>query len=189
MRATRPSSRSLAKSLAQRRAVGQVAAGHDQVVGHIPIEGFGDFKGRCLLPLQPIGVHGVEQVNRRLVHDLRQHANAAVEIGLQLAGYGAVIHGLRQLAPGNLSFGNQHQAAQPGARRIGGHRGRRVPGGGAGDPLESSLLGHAECRGHACVFEGAGGIHALMLGKELIDAERFGGAQSTDRAACCLRAV
>jgi hypothetical protein len=46
----------LAEALAQRRTVAQVAAGHNQVVGHIPIEGLGNLEGRRLLPLQPVGL-------------------------------------------------------------------------------------------------------------------------------------
>jgi len=44
-------------------------------------------------------------------------------------------------------------------------------------PTRSRARGHAHGRGHARVLEGSGGIHALVLGVELVDAEGFGGAR------------
>ncbi len=49
--------------------------------------------------------------------------DASVEIGAELAGEGSVVERLRELAPGNFSFGNQHEAVHVAARGIGGHRG------------------------------------------------------------------
>ena len=167
----------LAEALAQRGRVAQIAAGHNQVVGHIPVEGLGNLEGRRLLPLQPVRIDRVEQVDRRFIHNLRQQCQAAVEVGLQLAGHRAVVHRLRELAPGDLAVGNQHQALQPGARGISGHRRRSVSGRRAGHPLEAPLLGHAHCRGHARVLEGAGRIHSLVLGEELVDPQPLGGAR------------
>ncbi len=166
-----------AEAFAQRGTVAQVAAGHDQMVGHVPVKRLGNLKGGRLLPFQPVRIHRVQQIDRRFLHDLRQQFEAAVEVGGQLAGDGAVIHGLRELAPGDLALGNQHQALQPGARGVGGHRGRGVAGRSAGHASEAALLGHAHRRGHARVFERAGGIHALMLGVKLVDAQGFGGAR------------
>ena len=70
MRATKPKLAHLAKPFAQRRAVGQIAAGNDQVVGNGPVEGLGNLEGRRLLSLQPIRIHRIQQVDRRLTHDL-----------------------------------------------------------------------------------------------------------------------
>ena len=147
------------------------------MVGHIPVEGLGNLEGRRLLPLQPVGIHRVEQIDRRFLSRSASAAQAAVEVGLQLAGHRAVVHRLRQLAPGNLAVGNQHQAAQPGARRISGHRRRSIPSRRAGHPLEAALLGHAHRRRHARVFERSGRIHPLVLGKKLVDSQRLGRAR------------
>ena len=38
-------------------------------------------------------------------------------------------------------------------------------------------MGHAEGRGHSGVFERAGGIHALVLGKELVHSKGAGGTR------------
>jgi hypothetical protein len=39
---------------------------------------------------------------------------------------------------------------------------------------QATLSGHAESGSHAGVFERPGGIHALMLCKELVDPQRLG---------------
>ena len=108
----------LAKALAQRRTVPQIPARNNQVVRHIPVEGLGNLKGRRLLPLQSVGVDRVEQIDGRFIHNLRQQVETAIEVRPQLAGNGTVIHRLRELTPGDLALRNQHQAAQPGARRL-----------------------------------------------------------------------
>ncbi len=105
-----------------------------------------------------------------------QQLEAAVEVGLQLHGQGAVVHGLRELAPGDLAVGDEDDGAQPGACRIGSHGGGGVAGGGAGDPLEAALDGDGHGRGHAGIFEGAGGVHALVLGQQPVDAGQLGAA-------------
>ena len=109
--------------------------------------------------------------------ELGEDADAAVEVGLELDGEGAVVHGLRELAPGDLAFGDEDDAAQAGARGVGGHGGGGVAGGGAGDPLEAALDGDGEGGGHAGVLEGAGGVHALVLGEEPVDAGDLGAAR------------
>ena len=60
-----------AEALAQGRAVAQIAAGDDEVVGNVPIEGLGNFEGGRLLALEPVGIDRVEQIDGRFLHDLR----------------------------------------------------------------------------------------------------------------------
>ncbi len=92
--------------------------------------------GGGLLAFEAVGVDGVEQVDGEAVDEVGEDADAAVEVGLELDGEGAVVHGLRELAPGDLAFGDEDDAAEAGAGGVGGHGGGGVAGGGAGDPLE-----------------------------------------------------
>ncbi len=159
----------LHKALAQRGGVGEVAAGNDDVLGHLPLQLLHDLHGRRLLAFEAIGIDGVEQVDGEAAHQLEQQADAAVEVGLELDGHRAVVHRLRELAPGDLALGDENDGAQAGARGIGGHGGRSIAGGRAGDPLEAALDGDRERGGHAGVLEGAGGVHALVLGEQPVE--------------------
>ncbi len=167
----------LGEALAERGAVGEVAAGDDDVLGDLPLELLEEFEGGGLLAFEAVGVDGVEQVDGEAVDEVGEDADAAVEVGLELDGERTVVHGLGELAPGDLAFGDEDDAAQAGAGGVGGHGGGGVAGGGAGDPLEAALGGDGEGGGHAGVLEGAGGVHALMLGEEPVDAGDFGAAR------------
>src|SRR5206468_6128311 len=102
--------------------------------------------------------------------------DATVEVGLELDGERTVVHRLRELAPGNLALRNENDAAKTGAGSISSHCRRSIACRGACDPLEAALGGDGEGGRHAGVFEGAGGVHALVLGQEPVDACTFGAA-------------
>ena len=53
----------LQEALAERGAVGEVAAGDDDVLGHLPLELLEDLEGGSLLAFEAIGIDGVEQVD------------------------------------------------------------------------------------------------------------------------------
>ena len=161
--------------LADRGTVAEVAAGHDDVVGRLPVELLQQFEGESFLSFEAERVDGVQLVDGGAPHEFLQQAEAAVEVGAQLAGEGAVVERLGEFAPGDFAFGHEHQAAHAAARGIGGHGCRRVAGGSAGHPAVSGLAGEGGGDGHAGVLERAGGVHALMLGKEARNAGDAGG--------------
>ena len=165
-----------AESLAERGAVGEVAAGHDQVLGNLPVELLDELKGDGFLAFQAIGIDGVEQVNGEAADDLSEQADAAVEVGLDLQRQGAVVHSLRELAPRDFSFGDEDERTHARAGGVGRHGRGGVAGGGAGHPLKATLGSNGQGGGHAGVFERAGGIHALVLGQQPVEAKRGGGA-------------
>jgi hypothetical protein len=112
----------LREALAEGGAVGEVTAGDDDVVRDLPIALLEDFECRCLLAFEAVRIDGVQQVDRRALDELGKDANAAVEVGAELDGGGAVVHGLRELAPGNLALGNEDERLQTGAGGVSGHR-------------------------------------------------------------------
>ena len=93
------------------------------MVGRLPAQLLEQFDGSSLLAFDAIGIDRVQKIDRLLAHEFIQDQNAAVKIGAELAGEGSVVERLRQLAPGNLAFGDQHQAVHVAARSVGGHRG------------------------------------------------------------------
>ena len=121
------------------------------------------------LAFETVWVHRVQKINRHALHHFIQHAHAAVEVSLQLAGDGAVVEGLRKFSPGDLALRNQDQAAHSCTRGVSGHRSRSVAGGGARHPAEASLPGERRGCRHAGIFERPGRIHALMFGEELLN--------------------
>ena len=150
--------------LADRGTVAQVAAGNDDVVGRLPVELFEQFEGESFLTFEAKRVDGVQLIDGRAPNQFLQQAEAAVEVGAQLAGDRTVVEGLGEFAPGDFAFGNEHQAAHAAARGIGGHGRGRVAGGSAGHPAKSGLAREGGGHRHAGVFERAGRIHALMFG-------------------------
>ena len=158
--------------LANRRAVSEIAAGDDDVVRRLPRELLHEFDGGGFLAFDAIRIHRIQQIDRFLADEVVEDADASIEIGAELAGEGAVVERLRKFAPGNLAFRNQHQAAHVAARRIGGHGGRSVASGSAGNPGESSLVRKRGCERHARVFKRCGRVHALVLGAKILDPSR-----------------
>ena len=153
----------LLKALAQGRYIGKITPGNDDMVRHLPVHRLRQLERGRFLAFQTVWVDRVQQKHRGALDHLGQHPDAAVEVGPQLQRVCAVVHGLRQLAPGNLAFRNQHQRTHTGARGIGGHGGGGVAGGRAGDPRKAFLVRHGKRGGHAGVLEGPGRVHALVL--------------------------
>ena len=56
----------LGEGLAERAGVAQVAAGHDDPVGHLPAQAFEHAEHDRLLPFQPEGIDAVDQVDAQL---------------------------------------------------------------------------------------------------------------------------
>jgi hypothetical protein len=118
----------LHKALAQRGGVGEVAAGDDQVLGHLALHLFDDLHRGRLLAFEAIGVDGVEQIDGKAADQFQQQAQAAVEVSLQLYGERAVVHRLRKLAPRDLALGNKDDGTQSGACGVCRHGCRGVSG-------------------------------------------------------------
>ena len=93
------------------------------MVGRLPRELLHQFDGGSFLAFDAIRIHRIQQVDRLLANKLVENADASVEIGAELAGEGSVVERLRELAPGNFSIRDQHQAVHVAARGIGGHGG------------------------------------------------------------------
>src|SRR6185436_13838868 len=101
-------------------------------------------------------------VSGNLAHD----SHSVVEIALKLNDRGAVFESLRELAPGDLARRNEHYRAHPDARRIRGHRRRRVASRSASNRRSADPRGLSYASGHAVVFERAGRVHPLVLEAE-----------------------
>jgi hypothetical protein len=144
------------------------------VFGDLPVHLLDHLEGGGLLALEAVGVDGVQEVDGELLDQFAKDFDASVEVGFELDGEGAVVHRLREFAPGDLSFGDEDDAAETGAGGVGSHGGGGVACGGAGNPLEATLRGNRERGGHAGVLEGARRVHALMLGEEPVDTGGFG---------------
>jgi hypothetical protein len=86
----------------------------------------------------------------------------------------AVHAGLRELAEGDFSVGEDDSATQSGAAGIGGGRGGGVAGAGADDELGAVGDGLCHRCGHAAILEGRGRIHRLVLKIKLEPAAGLG---------------
>src|SRR5205823_8071919 len=148
------------------RGISQVATRNDDVVRRLPVELLEQLNGSGLLALQSIWVNRVQKTHRHALHNFIQYAHTAVKIGFQLACDRAVVERLGEFAPGDLAFRNQHHAAHTSPRCICCHGSRGISRGSASNPAKPFQPGESGSYSHSGVFEGAGGIHALVLGKQ-----------------------
>ena len=109
------------ETLAQCGSVGEVAARDDDVFGDLPLKLFEEFEGRGLLAFEAVRVDRVEQVDGEAGYEVGEDADAAIEVGFELDGESTVVHGLGELAPGDLAFGDEDYAAEASAGCVGGH--------------------------------------------------------------------
>ena len=75
-----------------------------------------------------------------------------------------------------LPCGMKMMGCEPGGAGVGGHGGGRIAGGNAGHAAHAEPHGLGGAAGHAVVLERAGGVEALVLEDEAVEAGVFGGA-------------
>ena len=97
----------LDERLAEGADVAEVAAGHDDPVGHLPAQRLQHAVHDRLLPFQPEGVDAVDQVDAELAGDLLHALHGVVEVAGDLHGQGAVVERLGQLAVGDLAAADE----------------------------------------------------------------------------------
>ena len=131
------------------------------------------FEGSSLLSFNAIRVDRVQQIYRHALDNFIEHANASVEIRLELAGDRSVVERLRELSPGNLAVGDEHQAVKASACRVRCHGCRGIPGRCTRNPVITSLPRKGRGYRHACVFERACGVHTLVFSIKLLYAGRL----------------
>ena len=148
------------------RDVAGVADRHAMDVGRPPEE-VADLERGRLLPLQPERVHAVDQRDRVALGEVAREVERRVEVALDLEHPGAVHEGRRHLAHRDLALGHEDRAREPGLRRVGGGRRRRVAGGGAHDRLRALLRCLRDRERHPTVLERPGGVRALVLQPDL----------------------
>ncbi|MFL5874098.1 MAG: hypothetical protein ACJ75T_11605 [Solirubrobacterales bacterium] len=120
-------------------------------------------EGSRLLTFDPVRIDRVDQLDRVLLGELADDPQGVVEVALQGDDAGAVHQRLGELADRDLSLGDDHRAAHPGARRVGGAAGGGVAGRGADDRLRPTPLGAGDGHRHPPVLERSGRVQALEL--------------------------
>jgi signal transduction histidine kinase len=160
----------LAQRLAEGGGVSEGAGGNDDPVRGIPAALLEQLPDDRLLALDPPGVDGVEEGDAEGVGGVADQPQAGVEVATDEEGGRPVGQGLGQLARGDLVRGDEHEGGQAGLGRVGGHGGRRVPGGGAGHGARPGPDGLGGGHGHAPVLERARGVLALVLERQVVQA-------------------
>src|SRR6267143_660520 len=107
--------------LADRGTVSQISSGDDDVIRRLPCELLHELDSSGFLSFDAIRIHRIQQVDRLLANEVVEDADASVEIGAELAGESSIVERLRELAPGNFSIRDEHEAMHVAARGIGGH--------------------------------------------------------------------
>ena len=131
-----------------------------------------DLEGGGLLALDAMWVDRVHQRDGIVVGDVTHCVQCRVEVSFQGDDLGSVHKGLGKLVQSDFARRNDNDRAGPGPRRVGGHRGRSVAGGGAHEDAAARLerLGHGHH--HAAVLERPRGVEPLVLEVEMPQAER-----------------
>src|SRR6202167_3885011 len=101
--------------LADRRTIAEIASGHNDVIGRFPCQLFEQFDRGGFLALDAIRIHRIQQIHWLLADEVIEDAYASIEVGAELTGESSIVERLRELAPGDLSFRNQHQTVHDAA--------------------------------------------------------------------------
>ena len=132
----------LDERLAEGGRVAEVAAGHDDPVGHLPAQRLQDAVHDRLLAFEAERVDAVDQVDAELPADLLDAGHGVVEVAGDLHGQGPVVEGLGQLAVGDLAGADEDDGPhQAGGGAVDGERGAGVAGAGAGGPSGADRCG------------------------------------------------
>jgi hypothetical protein len=127
-------------------------------------------RGR-LLPRQAIGVDRVDHDGEPLLSQSPHGGEGRVEVAVHHDETRAGRERLGELAAGDLAGRQDDVAGQARGRGIGGSRGGRVSGRGADDGARTLANGAVHGEHHAAILEGAGGIGALDLQVQLLEAD------------------
>ncbi len=164
-----------AEGLAEGGHVAEVAAGKDDPIGDLPIELIEQFDDDGFLAFDAEGVDGVEEVDAEAIGEGADEGEDLIEVGFDLEGACAVFEGLGEFAEADVAVGEEDDGFETGGGGVGGHGGGGVAGGDAGDAAEAEAPGLGGAAGHAVVLEGAGGVEALVLEAERVEAGVGGG--------------
>ena len=142
--------------------IASIAHRYEEVVRGLA-QSVDDLEGGGLLPLDAIGVEGIDQGNGVLLGQGADDIQRLVEVAVNGDDLRPVDKRLSELSLGDFSLGDDDNGLKPEARPKSGRRGAGVASGGADDRLASLLhrLGHGNH--HAPVLEGAGGVASFQL--------------------------
>ena len=120
------------------------------------------------LPFEAERIDRVHQVDAQPVGDLPDALHGIVEVADDLDRQRPMIERLGELAVGDLARTDEDDRAKSeiGRRAVDGQGRRGVARAGTGDSPGRNHASMRERRGHAVVFEAAGGIHPLVLEPE-----------------------
>ena len=152
--------------------VARVADGHEEgLVAHLPVVPLGGFVGVGFLTKHAPAVLGVEQGHAVMVGKVFHHLHAIVEDAGHFQHLSAGAEGLGELGGSDLAMGQEHHGTDGIAhiRTVHSGGGRGVARGSAdGEHFVPAMLTHKGLQvairtGHASVFKGGAGIHAVVL--------------------------
>ena len=169
-----------AEGLAEGGDVAEVSAGEDDPVGDLPVELIEHLDDDGFLAFDAEGVDGVEEVDAEAIGEGADEGEDLIEVGFDLEGAGAVFEGLGEFAEADVAVGEEDDGFESGGGGVGGHGGGGVAGGDAGDAAEAEAAGLGGAAGHAIVLEGAGGVEALVLEAEGVEAGVGGGVRGIE---------
>ena len=150
-----------------------VADGDGEVVGHLPAELLGDLERDSLLALGEVGVDGgVAVVPAPLVDGLLGKLEGLLIVALHGNDVRTEGHQLRDLALGGAG-GNEDEGLETRGGGVARERAGRIAGGRAGDDLRARLLRLGDRHSGGTVLEGRGGVLAVVLHPQLLEAEEL----------------
>ena len=168
--------------LAECRAVAEVAARNDNVIGRLPAELLQHFEHRRLLTFKPKRVDGVQEI-QAVSCLVQQPLQCDIEIAGHMHDLRAEIHRLRQLVGRDVTRGHVNPGVQSRARRIGCERAGGVTGGSTADNLRADVHRFRHSNGHSQILEARGRIPAKMFEPEIAQARPPRGLSTFDQRA------
>ena len=151
-----------------------VADGDGQIIGHFPVQLLGDLERDGLLALGEVRVDGrVAVVPAPLFDGLGRHLEGLLVVALDGDDVRAEDHQLRDLALRG-ALGDEDVGLEARGSGVAGQGGRGVARGRAGDDLRARLMRLGDGHGGGAVFQGSGGVDAVVLDPQTAKTQLLG---------------
>ena len=144
---------------------------NDHMVGNPPAQLLSHFIAQGFAALGVVGAHiDVDESPRIVVAHFAAQAVHFVISAIHRHHRGAIDRRADNLAPFQIR-GDEHNRAHSGPGGVGRHAARQIAGGGAGDGLKAEFLGFGGRHRHHPILERVGGIDAVVLDVEAVQAQ------------------
>src|SRR5205823_2459043 len=143
------------ESASDRRYISEIATRYDNEIRDLPAQLLDDLEANRFLAFHPKGIHGVREIDRRVLRDFLNDLHTAVKIRVDRNRDGIVRNRLNELRDGNPILRKKYDRWNAGSGAVGGQSSGCIARRGAcdGTDTRADLIDHRDKNGHSEIFE------------------------------------